>query len=131
MSIGFTLPFAKSTGSIGYFDMTQDEYSAVRENLKSLLLTNWGERVAHYNFGCNLIEFLFENDGSQEMKSRIADRILLQISTWMPFVTVEDLNIVFSDEDDSVPEHAIAIKIKFRLSNKPDVTKSVDFMVSP
>jgi hypothetical protein len=49
----------------------------------------------------------------------------------MPFVTVEDLNILFSDEDDSIPEHSMAIRIKFRLLNKPDITKSVDFMVSP
>jgi phage baseplate assembly protein W len=130
MPIGLTLPFARATGSVGHLDFTSDELSAVKENLKSLLVTNWGERVMHFNFGCNLIEFLFENDKGPELKERIADRIISQVSTWMPFVGVDELNILFPEEDDSLPEHAIGIRISFRLLNRPDFTSILNFAVS-
>ena len=131
MSIGFTLPFAKSTGSIGYLESTQDELAAVRENLKSLLITNWGERVMHWNFGCNLIEFLFDQSGSNEIKSKIADRILSQISMWMPFISIEQLNIVFQEEDSNLNDHTMGIRIKFKLNQRPDLTAILDFQISP
>lgn len=131
MPIGLTLPFAKSTGSVGYFEFTSDELSAVRENLKSLLVTNWGERVMHFNFGCNLIEFLFEQERSNELKTRIADRILSQIALWMSFVSVEDLNIVFSDEDHTLLENSIGIRIKFKLASRPDLSAILNFAVTP
>ena len=54
MAIGFSFPFQVATGSLGYFSVTEDELSAVDANLKSLLLTNWGERVMHFEFGGNL-----------------------------------------------------------------------------
>jgi phage baseplate assembly protein W len=130
MSIGFTLPFAKSTGSLGYFEMTQDDVSAVREDLKSLLITNWGERVMHYSFGCNLIEFLFENNREEDVKERIADRIMSQVATWLPFVSVESLNIVFPEDDATLPSNSIGIQIKFRITNSPNLS-SLTYVATP
>ena len=130
MPIGFTLPFLKSTGSLGYLEFTSDEMSAVRSNLKSLLLTNWGERVMHYNFGCNLIEFLFEQP-SNSTKSRIADRITSQVSKWIPYVNIQELNILYNSDDGSVPDQAIAIRIKFNLSYKPDLSSVLEVTFTP
>lgn len=118
MGIGFTLPFSISSGSIGYFELTQDEFSAAAANIRSLLVTNWGERVAHFHFGCNLIEFLFENRRDVEFKQMIADRITSQVNRWLPFVIMDELNIIFDVDNEEIPEHAIGVKIKFRLTGK-------------
>lgn len=131
MAIGFKLPFAKSSGSLGYFDMTQDVPSAAGTNLKSLLLTNWGERVNHYNLGCNLTEFLFENDDEDDLRQRITDRILSQVSMWMPFVIVDDIRVSFSDQDGSIPEHGIGIRLSFHLSNRPDLKDVLELPIFP
>lgn len=129
MSIGFALPFSKSTGSLGFFESTDEETEAVKQNLKSLLLTNWGERVIHYQFGCNLKQFLFENLSSDELKSQIADRIISQVDQWLPFVTIDKLNILFNEDDSTIPEHAISLRIEFRLSGKQDTTSKLDLVV--
>jgi phage baseplate assembly protein W len=131
MPIGFTLPFSKSSGSIGYFKTTEDELSAVGENLKSLILTNWGERPMHFNLGCNLREFLFENERSAQMKSAIGDRVMSQVAKWMPFVSVDELNIVFSGDDPALPDHAIGLRIKFRLVSRPDLASVLNFVATP
>lgn len=130
MPIGFTLPFSKSTGSLGFFETTQTELAAVGENLKSLLLTNWGERVNHYHLGCNLKEFLFENTHSEELKSKMADRILNQVETWLPFVSILNLNILLNEDDSSVPENTVKVMISFGLTSAPDLSSRLEVLVS-
>ena len=130
MPIGLTLPFSKSTGSVGHFEYTDDELSAVRENLRSLLVTNWGERVMHFNFGCNLREFLFEPYTSNEVKERIADRIITQVATWLPFVSVQDLNILTKEDDLSILDNTFKIMIKFRLINRPDLSSILTHVIA-
>lgn len=131
MAIGLTLPFAQSTGSVGYFEFTSDEYTAIQQNLKSLLVTNWGERVMHYNFGCNLREFIFEPIRGRDLKERIADRVLSQVNMWLPFVSVDELNIVLAEDDPSVPENGIGVRIIFRISSRPDFASLFEFMTTP
>jgi phage baseplate assembly protein W len=126
MTIGYTFPFLRSTGSIGYFQGTEDELDAVKQNLKSLIFTNWGERVMHFNFGCNLIEFLFENLSGNELKERISDRITSQTATWLPFVSINELFIIFHEDDPTVPVNAIRIKIRFFLEDRPDLFETLD-----
>ncbi len=130
MAIGFTLPFARSSGSIGYFQSTTDELDAVKQNLRSLLLTNWGERVMHFYFGCNLREFLFTNVKDESLKEQIASRILEQVGKWMPFVGIETLNIQFTRDDPSILENQIYISIKFRLSSRPDFSEILNETVT-
>jgi len=129
MSIGFTLPFAKSSGSVGYFETTANEIDAIKQDIHSLLITNWGERVMQYNFGCNMREFMFEQMRDNELKSRIADRIRSQISTWLPFVKLDVLNIFFSTDSPSIPENAIGISMDYRIASKPDLRGSAAFIV--
>jgi phage baseplate assembly protein W len=130
MPIGFTLPFSKSTGSIGYFETTEGEVAAVREDLKSLLLTNWGERVNHYFLGCNFKEFLFETLHADELKSRMADRVTNQVETWLPFVVVQNLNILLSEDDPNVPENGVKVNIEFGLVSKPDLSSRLEVIVT-
>lgn len=128
MAIGFTVPFVRATGSLGYFETTNDYLSAAKENLKSLLLTNWGERPCNYYLGCNMKEFLFENVGS-ELKERIADRIVSQVERWLPYLTMDTLNISSSEDDRSVPENSLKISINFFLNSRPDMSSRVDVLL--
>lgn len=75
----------------------------------------------HYNFGCNLREFLFEQSRGEELKEHISDRIVSQLSLWMPFVSVKTLNIIFPEDDPAVPENGLGVFIEFYLTNKPDL----------
>ena len=130
MSIGYTLPFSKSGDTVGLFEMTNDDISATKENIKSLLLTNWGERVNHYNFGCNFIEFLFENIHPEELKSKVADRVLSQIEMWLPYLTISNLNVNLAEDDSNVPENGVGIRIDFTLTSKPDLSSRVEIVVT-
>lgn len=129
-SIGFKFPFTQSTGSLGYFETSKTEVEAVGQNLRALILTNWGERVNHYDLGCNLVEFLFENFSDVDLRERISDRIISQVSKWMPFVNVVDLRVLFSDDDPSIPDHGVGVRIKFSLASRPDIAEVLEIPVS-
>lgn len=129
MPFGFALPFSVATGSLGHFEMTNDELSAVRENLKSLLLTNWGERVGHYYLGCNLREYIFEPIEIGELKEKIADRILSQVSTWIPYVGIRNLNVLTSSDDSAIPENSVKLVIDFGIISKPDLSSRLVILV--
>lgn len=118
MPIGFNFPFQPSTGSLGYLEVTDDVVSAIIANVRSLLLTNRGERVMHIDFGCNLIEFLFESRTSG-LRSRIAERVKNQLSKWMPFVTLTGLFVTFSEDDPAIPENGFHIHIDLVYGNIP------------
>jgi phage baseplate assembly protein W len=130
-TFGFTLPFARSTGSLGYFEVTRNEIDAIKANLTSLLVTNWGERFMHYDFGCNLIEFLFENRKDAELKSKIADRIISQTFKWMPFLSIDQLNVFFHTDEPSLSEHSIGIRIAFKVKDRPSLNGILSFVASP
>jgi len=130
MPLGFTLPFSKTTGSIGHFETTDKDIDAVREDLKSLLLTNWGERVCHYSLGCNFKEFLFETLHAEELKSRVIDRINNQIETWLPFVFIRNIDILLEDDDTNVPENGMKVNMEFGLISRPDLSSRLEVIVS-
>lgn len=118
MSIGISFPIALSTGSLGYLEVTSDVASAITSNVKALLLTNWGERLMHFDFGCNLREFVFE-PRTQQLRSRIAERVKNQLTRWMPFLVLSELFIVFGEEDPSVPDLGFKIKLGLTYGNIP------------
>jgi phage baseplate assembly protein W len=123
MPIGFTVPFARTTGSTGYFYATTTDLQAARNDVKSLLLTNWGERPMRYELGCNLKEFLFEQRDA-DTSVRIDERIRSQVSKWVPFVSLDDLQIDFPTE------HTIRISMKYSLIGRPDSVDTISVEVS-
>lgn len=127
MAIGFKLPFSVSSGSIGYFDTTADEISATKEDLKSLMLTNPGERLMQPNLGCGFASLLFENLTRDELRVQMTDKVISQAALWMPFVSLQELDVFFSEDDPSVPENGVRFLIKFILNSKPDLLNVLDF----
>lgn len=114
-TIGFTMPLARSTGSLGLFVATTTDIEAAKHDVRSLLLTNWGERPMHMDLGCNLIEFLFEPMVQGQTDVIIKERIASQVSKWLPYLAIKELEIVFPVER----PNSIHVDMKFYLISKP------------
>jgi len=123
VSVGFTMPFARTTSSLGLLATTTSDIQAAKVDLKSLLLTNWGERPMHYDLGCNFKEFLFEQRG-QDMNSRIEERIRSQVGKWMPFLAINQILITSPDD------HRIKVQMKFHMISHPDTIDTLNVEVS-
>ena len=87
--IGLTLPLQMTTNT---FNQTYDNLVQLQSNVKNLLLTQKGERLAQPTFGSDLHKLVFEpNDG--ELEEKISNAIESAISQWLPQLTVEKIDI--------------------------------------
>lgn len=85
--IGVKTPVKMDTSGRGFFEMNYQLGDQVADNLKNLILTNWGERLELYNFGANLTPLCFEYLNKEDFDNQAIVRINTAITKWMPFVT--------------------------------------------
>ena len=95
-SISVKLPLRKS--SLNGFAMNRSILSAVKQNLKMLILTIPGERVMVSNYGVGLSRYLFSNF-TPDIAARIENKIREQVKIFMPAVVIENISINTSDAD--------------------------------
>tara|TARA_R110002074_G_scaffold362660_1_gene535787 strand:+ start:3904 stop:4344 length:441 start_codon:yes stop_codon:yes gene_type:complete len=81
------------------------------ENLKNLLLTRFGERVLQPTFGCKLFEILFQPNVF-ELKDKIKDVILQPVNFWLPYITIDEIDVITNQDDPNLVHH-VQITITF------------------
>jgi len=108
LPIGIKTPMRLGQGSGGIFQMHFNFQDQIRDNLKNLLLTNHGERVAIYNFGANLQPLTLEL-GSEIFDNEVLLRINTAVSKFMPFVSLDRLEREIDNLDN---EDTAKIRIK-------------------
>jgi phage baseplate assembly protein W len=118
-SINLSFPLKK--GSKGAFETNEDTLQAVADDLRILLITNYGERPIHFDFGANLRSVIFEFRG-ETLKQAIKDRILSAVAKWMPFVKIISIVIEDSRDSSTVKENAVKVTLEFTVGNL-DITK--------
>jgi phage baseplate assembly protein W len=112
-AIGITLPLQIGNTAFNQSFTTSDQ---IKTNIKSLLLTKRYERIMQPNLGSGLQELLFEQN-TEDLPDRIEERINQSLSNWLPFVTIDTIDIAQSDElKDS---NRVEVSIKFRLNDTP------------
>jgi len=95
--IAVKLPVALSdTDGIG---TTKTIVETLRQNLKTLVLTNPGERVMEPGFGVGLNKFLFERF-TESTYASIQEAIVEQVKTYMPQIAIKNFQ-VFTDQADT------------------------------
>ena len=82
----------------------------VRDNLRNLILTNWGERLGFYDFGANLRPLTTEYVSQDGFDSQAIERISGTVNRWMPYVSLEDYaSTVESSENNNLSIIKLAI----------------------
>jgi phage baseplate assembly protein W len=67
----------------------------MHDNLRNLLLTNWGERLGLYDYGANLRPLTTELVSQDDFDAAAIERIASAVSKWMPFVNLDEFLSVF------------------------------------
>lgn len=109
-SVGVTLPLRR--GNNGYFEVSYTTKEQIKSNIKSLLLTQKGERLMQPNFGSDLRKCLFEPI-TTNLDSVIEDNITEAINIWMPYVTVE--SIIYDVDNTLKDRNRIDLELKYSL----------------
>ena len=119
IKIGISLPMDHTDGS-GFFPGTSTTLSQTGSNIRNLLFTNKGERVGQPEFGCGLLQILFE-PLSDTLIDNVTSTIEEALATWLPHVLINKLNV----EGDEVEQNQLNIEIEFSLTIQPDVLDSI------
>lgn len=87
--IGIKTPLSQGQQE-GIFAMHYTLADQVHDNLRNLLLTNWGERLGFYDFGANLRPLTTELVSQEDFDAACIERISGAVNKWMPFINLED-----------------------------------------
>jgi phage baseplate assembly protein W len=85
-----------------------------RENLKNLLLTTPGERIENIEFGCELMNVIFEPN-TDNLKQTISDIISSAVSFWLPYIDITEINVK-SILDDPTLLYVVEIYLTFQVT---------------
>jgi len=88
--IGIKTPLRLDDKNI--FAMHYNLGDQIQDNLKNLLLTNWGDRLGFYEFGANLKELTSEFTNIDSFDEEAIARIRNSVSKWMPFVNLKNFS---------------------------------------
>jgi hypothetical protein len=111
-AVGISLPFNGG----GVFKSTFSTKDQIKSNLINLLLTYKGERVLNPEFGADLPRLLFEVI-SDETYVKIQDQIISSIATYIPEITLTNIEITPSIDKNSL---YINISYQIKLSGTSD-----------
>ena len=117
--IGLELPMRY--GSAGFFKRTKTALEQTKSNIRNLISTQKGERLGNPNFGCDLRQVLFEQEG--DVESQMEETIRAAIDEFLPFVKVSSIDISFSNRNN------VNVRIIFSLTSdlSEEEQLSVDF----
>jgi phage baseplate assembly protein W len=114
--IGIKTPLQLNDGAGTEIFVTYDNLAdTVHDNLRNLLLTNWGERLGLYDFGANLRPLLTELVSSDDFDGQIMERISNAVARWMPYVSLENFESKI-DRSKSGSESLAHINVKITYS---------------
>lgn len=104
--VGIKTPLSLDDKNI--FAMHYSVADQAHDNLKNLLLTNWGERLGLYDFGANLKELTSEYTNIDSFDEEAITRIRNAVTKWMPFISLKNFA---SSIDREQNQHVAILKI--------------------
>lgn len=105
----FPPAFDYDTGSVSLVNGTDD----IEESLNILLSTTLGERVMRPQYGCNLIDYVFDPLDSG-MIGFLKDRVQNSILFYEPRITIESIEVTAPD-DPELWEGRFTIKLEYSI----------------
>jgi phage baseplate assembly protein W len=118
VGIEFPLDYSQE----GFFRKTKTIRQQVKSNIRNLLLTERGERVFQPNFGSNLKSLLFEQI-TPTLLENIENNIRESLSTWLPYVNVNNLVAVQDDRN----LNQVLISLEYSTTLEPDALDTITF----
>ena len=130
-SINFKFPL--KSFQQGFFQGNKTTKSAVREDIKTLLMTMKGERVMHKNMGTNIPALagqLFEPINKLELTEKITVEITTAIEIYLPFLNIQNVNVLTHDDDENLKLNQIRVSMSYIIQDQQSMLDQMTFTVT-
>ena len=127
------LKFPLKSFERGFFQGNTDTISAVRENIKTLLLTTKGERVMHANMGTNIPVLqgqLFEPITREETFENMRLEIETAIETYLPYIRILNIKMITQNEEPNLGNNKIRINMTYSIADQSALADNVDITLN-
>ena len=117
----------------GFFQGNTDTLSAVRENIKILLLTLKGERVMHAEMGTNIPVLqgqLFEPISRDETFENIRLEIETAIQSYLPYIRVLNIRMITQEEEPILGNNKIRISMTYAISDQSALSDTINLTLN-
>jgi phage baseplate assembly protein W len=122
VSIGVVLPLRG--GKSKAFEVSYLTIEQAKSNIRSLLLTNEGERVMQPLFGCNLRKLVFE-PLTPALVTKMRKIIEEKTKYWLPYIVIDNINV--NVEEDL---NYINFELQFSLAENTFDKETVTFNIT-
>ena len=112
--IGIKTPLRPGTTE-GVLAMHFNLADAAHDNLRNLILTNFGERLGLYDFGANLRPLTAEFVSQENFDSAAVERIRSAVLKWMPYIELEDYTAAIDKENSGGSISAFVLTITYNI----------------
>ena len=102
------------------FALTKNSLEQAQHNLKNLLLTHVGERLAQPQFGSRLRELIFEQI-DDDLPLAIETEVKRSVSAWLPYINLIEINTLTDEGDDN----KIFVEIRYSTTLNPQSQESI------
>lgn len=117
----------------GFFQGNTDTINAVRENIKTLLLTRKGERVMHANLGTSIPVLqgqLFEPITKDETFENIRLEIESAIKQYLPYIRIINIKMITQDEEPELGNNKIRISMDYTITDQSALVDTINIGVN-
>lgn len=101
LPVGIRTPLALGSGDEGVFALTYTSGEQLRDNLRNLITTNYGERLMQYDYGANLRAISLQQS-VDDTASAAQKNISEAIRRYMPFVILKNLTAQKDKENNNI-----------------------------
>ena len=117
--IGLELPLTHTRD--GFFKRTKTALEQAKSNIKTLLLTNKGERLGNPTFGTNLLSLVFSQENT-DLESRVEEEIRASMSEFLPFINIVSIETNFSDTNKNVANVTLEFTLNVDVTSKDSLS---------
>ena len=117
--IGLELPLTHTRD--GFIKRTKTALEQAKSNMKSLLLTNKGERLGNPTFGTNLLSLVFSQENT-DLESRVEEEIRASMSEFLPFINIVSIETNFSDTNKNIANVTLEFTLNVDVTSKDSLS---------
>ena len=118
---GIKFPFTLENNDEVFLDLDKDFIAKAKSDMLHTIFTPKGQRYRMPSYGTRLIDYIF-SDNTDTTMSPVHDEIMTAIELYVPSVTIKDIKIYKSDDDD----HRVFVTIKYVVSDGVKTTSVLE-----
>ena len=110
-----------------FLKMHKNYPDSIADNFRNMIMTNWGERLGHYDFGGNLTELAFEI-GNETGDAKAMARISATTKKYMPFITLVDFE-PYIEKNDGNSMGKIGIRVAYTVPQLDNKKRAIEVLI--